>query len=547
VKIESQFVGTAQATGIKTSSSPDNGTEFQNAFAAATNVSNHGSAPQIMRSKPQIRDTKPQAPESKKKEAASEPAAPNAAALPAVNPKQLAWLDASRTQIGLLGDGSGPSEPFAQRLQTANTSKTADEVVSGPVTGLREATTGGLDAASGPARGRSVPTDGVSPAGLASTKSSTEGIAMEHAAQSQAGAVQSAQSAVPASVSQPVTEKAARAGDGSDPSKTGDVSSVAADASSVDPSVLAVQQAASPMMQSVAAPSVPASLSSGLEFQTASAIGAAKTYNTTPGADSTKVAASRQTDSSVKGKAAQSDLRSKRTDDASDDTQTSLATAATPGAFAAKVSEGAGGVNHSASDSKGSLDAAGLQQITQAGQPAASDHGPVSGQSAGVAAEPAMQAAQAAPDNQAAQGVNSAQLIQSVHSSEMKLGMQSAEFGNISISTSLNHQALSAQISIDHSDLGKALAVHLPAIEEKLGSAYGVQAKVELRDTNNPSQSGESGYSNSGQQAKEHRQSQSQAGTSAGGVGTMFGRTAAPARISTTLMSADTSRLDITI
>jgi hypothetical protein len=129
--------------------------------------------------------------------------------------------------------------------------------------------------------------------------------------------------------------------------------------------------------------------------------------------------------------------------------------------------------------------------------------------------------------------------------------MQSAEFGNISISTSLNHQALSAQISIDHSELGRALAAHLPAIEEKLGTAYGVQAKVELRDSNNPSHSGEPGYSNSGQQSKEQRQAQ------AGGAqaGTAQGAATAIGTEMTTRMSAFTNaaaagagpRLDIRI
>jgi len=57
--------------------------------------------------------------------------------------------------------------------------------------------------------------------------------------------------------------------------------------------------------------------------------------------------------------------------------------------------------------------------------------------------------------------VNSAQLIQSMHHSEMRLGMRSAEFGDISISTSLNHQSLSTQISINHPELGRALAIHL--------------------------------------------------------------------------------------
>jgi hypothetical protein len=99
--------------------------------------------------------------------------------------------------------------------------------------------------------------------------------------------------------------------------------------------------------------------------------------------------------------------------------------------------------------------------------------------------------------------VNSAQLIQSVHRSEMRLGMQSAEFGNISISTSLNHQSLSAQISVDHPELGRALAVHLPAMEQKLGSAYGLQAKVDLNGGNS------SASTASGQDSQGGRQQQS--------------------------------------
>ena len=79
-------------------------------------------------------------------------------------------------------------------------------------------------------------------------------------------------------------------------------------------------------------------------------------------------------------------------------------------------------------------------------------------------------------------GLSSAQLVQSMRGSEMRIGMHSEEFGNISINTSLTHQSLAAQISFDHAELGKAMAVHVPAMQEKLGSAYGVQTRVEVRD-----------------------------------------------------------------
>ena len=107
-------------------------------------------------------------------------------------------------------------------------------------------------------------------------------------------------------------------------------------------------------------------------------------------------------------------------------------------------------------------------------------------------------------------GASSAQLIQSAGQTEMRLGMHSAEFGNISISTSVSHQAISAQISLDHSELGRALAAHLPAIEEKLGNAYGLHARVEVRDESAASRSA----ADSGQQGGA---SQEQTGGTRGG------------------------------
>ena len=115
-------------------------------------------------------------------------------------------------------------------------------------------------------------------------------------------------------------------------------------------------------------------------------------------------------------------------------------------------------------------------------------------------------------DPAALAGASSAQLIQSAGQTEMRLGMHSAEFGNISISTSVSRQAISAQISLDHSELGRALAVHLPAIEAKLGSAYGLQARVEVRDESAASRSA----ADSGQQGGA---SQEQTGGARGGQG----------------------------
>jgi hypothetical protein len=115
--------------------------------------------------------------------------------------------------------------------------------------------------------------------------------------------------------------------------------------------------------------------------------------------------------------------------------------------------------------------------------------GDASAESAGTAL------ASAAPqswDASATQVVHRAQLIQAMHQSEMRMGMNSAEFGNISISAAVSHQTLSAQISLDHPELSRALTAQLPDIEKSLGSAYGLPSRVEIRDSSSSSQQGSS-------------------------------------------------------
>jgi hypothetical protein len=205
------------------------------------------------------------------------------------------------------------------------------------------------------------------------------------------------------------------------------------------------------------------------------------------------------------------------------------------------------------SNIKGALDTAVLDQNAQNAQtpgqaastPAPSTAAAVTQDSSVAAGSTLPAPANSTESTQAAHALNSAQLIQSVHGSEMRLGMSSAEFGNISINTSLNHQTLSAQISMDHSALGHALAMHLPAIEEKLGSAYGLQAKVELRDTASNSTASDS----SSNESRGDRRSQGgSTGTSTAAlkspIGTLTSSNFTP---SSTSMAASTSRLDIRI
>jgi hypothetical protein len=95
--------------------------------------------------------------------------------------------------------------------------------------------------------------------------------------------------------------------------------------------------------------------------------------------------------------------------------------------------------------------------------------------------------------------INNARLIQSMSQTEMRVGMHSAEFGEISIRTMVSQQQLTAQISVDHGDLASTISTHIPAMQEKLGGDTGLKALVEVSQ-GNMSFSGERGNSSPRQQ-----------------------------------------------
>jgi hypothetical protein len=64
--------------------------------------------------------------------------------------------------------------------------------------------------------------------------------------------------------------------------------------------------------------------------------------------------------------------------------------------------------------------------------------------------------------------VNTAKLIQGISQSELRVGMQSREFGNIDIRTSVAHHEFSAQISVEHNDVAKTMAMELPGLYDRL-------------------------------------------------------------------------------
>ncbi len=96
-------------------------------------------------------------------------------------------------------------------------------------------------------------------------------------------------------------------------------------------------------------------------------------------------------------------------------------------------------------------------------------------------------------------GISAARLIQTMGETQMRVGMRSAEFGDISIRTAVSQQQMQTQISVDHRELGSALSAQIPAMLAKLGNAYGLQATIEVNQSR-PS------FSNDGERSQQHPQ-----------------------------------------
>lgn len=93
-----------------------------------------------------------------------------------------------------------------------------------------------------------------------------------------------------------------------------------------------------------------------------------------------------------------------------------------------------------------------------------------------------------------ASGINAAKLIQTLSDTEMRVGMHSAEFGNISIRTTVSQQQMLAQISLDHGALSQAISGHISSMQTKLGNDYGLQTLIQVNHQG-ASTSGEQGSS----------------------------------------------------
>jgi hypothetical protein len=81
---------------------------------------------------------------------------------------------------------------------------------------------------------------------------------------------------------------------------------------------------------------------------------------------------------------------------------------------------------------------------------------------------------------QAVPVINTAKLIQSMGQSEMRVGMRSNDFGSISISTSATRDLISAQISLDHGELARTIATHLPEMQARLGGNQAMDVRIDM-------------------------------------------------------------------
>ena len=139
--------------------------------------------------------------------------------------------------------------------------------------------------------------------------------------------------------------------------------------------------------------------------------------------------------------------------------------------------QGAGSAQIDLGDRSGATFAHAQSSVSgSAQQPAATTAGGVGS----TAKTPSNTAVSHAAEPQIAPVINSARLIQNMGQTEMRVGMRSSEFGNISISTSVTRNLISAQLSVDHSELARTIAASLPEMQARLGGSQAVAVRIDM-------------------------------------------------------------------
>lgn len=145
--------------------------------------------------------------------------------------------------------------------------------------------------------------------------------------------------------------------------------------------------------------------------------------------------------------------------------------------------------------------------------------------------------------------INTAKLIQTMGQSEMRVGMRSNEFGNISINTSVSRDLISAQISLDHGDLARTLAAHLPEMQATLGNNQALDVRIDINGQGAGQGQGTSaGMSNgSGDGSRDDRQLRGSEPTTRSIEGLAEGQLSSAASTVTTVDRVRDARLDIRV
>jgi hypothetical protein len=109
--------------------------------------------------------------------------------------------------------------------------------------------------------------------------------------------------------------------------------------------------------------------------------------------------------------------------------------------------------------------------------------------------------------------VHSAKLIAQNAQSELRVGFQAGEFGKVDIRTSMMRSQITAEISVEHSELRGLLAVELPQLQTKLGAHAMTAADIVLtNETGSGSSSSRHAYQQNSNPSADasHRQIKSQ-------------------------------------
>ena len=188
---------------------------------------------------------------------------------------------------------------------------------------------------------------------------------------------------------------------------------------------------------------------------------------------------------------------------AQSDTQKGSAT------FSVNVPANGQGVNNDTSAPVKAEDATPAANATVAAvtAPIAKAENPAAPAKAEAHTDPAHAAAAASVDESAAPGamaypgslIHSAKLVERMGQAELRVGIQTGEFGNVDIRTSMVRNQFTAQISVERGELSKVLAAELPSLQNRLSEQRMPSANIILQN-----QSG-GGSAGSGQGSRQSR------------------------------------------